>query len=117
MASPLSRRNPRARRNPAWAIQTHFAELEDPRIERTRLHDLMDIAVLAICAVICGAEGGEDIAKDGRAQADGLKTFLALPNGIPSPDTFRRVFCRLDPAAFHECFQRRIDALSEGLGI
>jgi predicted transposase YbfD/YdcC len=106
-----------ARSNPALAIQTHFADLEDPRIDRTRLHDLMDIVVIAICAVICGAEGWEDIAKYGRAKQDWLKTFLALPNGIPSHDTFRRVFCLLDPCAFHECFQRWVDALSAGLGL
>jgi predicted transposase YbfD/YdcC len=103
--------------DPALAIVTHFAALEDPRLERTRLHGLMDIIVIAICAVLCGAEGWEDIAKYGRAKHDWLATFLALPNGIPSHDTFRRVFCLLDPAAFHACFQRWIDALSAGLGL
>jgi len=106
-----------ARHNPALTIQAHFDGLEDPRIDRIRRHDLMDIIAIAICAVICGAEGWEDIAKYGRAKHDWLKTFLGLPNGIPSHDTFRRVFCLLDPAAFQECFQRWIDALSEGLGI
>ena len=103
--------------NPALTIVTYFSGLQDPRIERTRLHHLMDIIVIAICAVICGAEGWEDIAKYGRAKHDWLATFLALPNGIPSHDTFRRVFCLLDPAAFHACFQRWIDALSAGLGL
>jgi predicted transposase YbfD/YdcC len=106
-----------AHSNPALAIQTHFATLEDPRLDRTRLHDLMDIVVIAICAVICGADGWQDIAKYGLAKQEWLSTFLALPNGIPSHDTFRRVFCILDPSAFHECFQRWIDALSEGLGL
>jgi predicted transposase YbfD/YdcC len=106
-----------ARSTPALAIATHFAPLKDPRIERTRLHDLMDIIVIAICAVICGAEGWEDIAKYGHAKRDWLVTFLSLPNGIPSHDTFRRVFCLLDPGAFHQCFQRWIDALSAGLGL
>lgn len=106
-----------AHSNPALAIQTHFATLEDPRLDRTRLHDLMDIVVIAICAVICGADGWQDIAKYGLAKQEWLSTFLALPNGIPSHDTFRRVFCLLDPSAFHECFQRWIDALSEGLGL
>jgi len=106
-----------APRNPALAIQTHFATLADPRIDRTRLHDFMDILVITICAVICGADGWEDIAKYGHAKKDWLKTFLRLPNGIPSHDTFRRVFCFLDPQAFHECFQHWIDALSEGLGL
>jgi len=106
-----------ARSNPALAIQTHFATLPDPRIDRTRLHELMDIIVIAICAVICGADGWEDIAKYGRAKQGWLKTFLRLPNGVPSHDTFRRVFCFLNPSAFHECFQHWIDALSEGLGL
>jgi predicted transposase YbfD/YdcC len=105
------------RSNPALAIQTHFADLQDPRMERTRLHHLMDIVVIAICAVICGADGWEDIAKYGRGKKAWLQTFLELPNGIPSHDTFRRVFCLLDPAAFQECFQRWIDALSAGLGL
>ena len=103
--------------NPTVAIQTYFADLEDFRIDRTRLHNLLDIVVIAICAVICGAEGWEDIARYGVAKHDWLKTFLLLPNGIPSHDTFRRVFCLLDPTAFLECFQRWIDALSAGLGI
>jgi predicted transposase YbfD/YdcC len=103
--------------NPALAISTHFADLKDPRIERTRLHQLMDIVVIAICAVLCGADGWVDIAKYGHAKRDWLKTFLALPNGIPAHDTFRRVFCLLNPTAFLACFQSWIDALSEGLGI
>jgi predicted transposase YbfD/YdcC len=103
--------------NPALAIQTHFKTLDDPRIDRTRRHDLMDIVVIAICAVICGADGWEDIAKYGRAKQVWLKSFLRLPNGIPSHDTFRRVFCLLDPSAFHECFQHWIEALSAGLGL
>jgi predicted transposase YbfD/YdcC len=106
-----------AQRNPALAIQTYFADLTDPRIDRTRRHNLMDIMVIALCAVICGAEGWVDIANYGAAKHDWLKTFLELPNGIPSHDTFRRVFCLLDPHTFLSCFQRWIDALSEGLGL
>jgi predicted transposase YbfD/YdcC len=102
---------------PDLNIRTHFADLEDFRIDRTRLHNLMDILVIAICAVIAGADGWLDIAAYGNAKYAWLKTFLELPNGIPSHDTFRRVFCLLNPAAFLECFQRWIDALSEGLGI
>jgi predicted transposase YbfD/YdcC len=103
--------------HPALTIQTHFADLKDPRIERTRLPNLMDIVVIAICAVIGGADGWEDIAQYGAAKYDWLQTFLQLPHGIPSHDTFRRVFCRLDPCAFQECFQRWIDALSADLGL
>jgi DDE_Tnp_1-associated len=70
--------------NPALAIQTHFGSLEDPRLDRTRLHDLIDVVVIAICAVICGSDGWVDIAKYGRAKLTWLRTFLRLPNGIPS---------------------------------
>jgi predicted transposase YbfD/YdcC len=101
--------------NPAFAIQTHFADLADPRIDRTRRHELLDIVVIAVCAVICGAEGWVDIAAYGVAKQAWLKTFLRLPEGIPSHDTFRRVFCLLDPSGFVACFQRWIEALSAGL--
>lgn len=103
--------------NPALAIHTHFAALKDFRIDRTRLHNFMDIITIAILAVICGAEGWLDIAKYGQGKYHWLKTFLPLPNGIPSHDTFRRVFCLLDPHAFQECFQSWIDGLSAGLGL
>lgn len=103
--------------DPALAIQTHFADLKDPRMDRTRRHDLLDIVVIAICAVISGAEGWVDIANYGLAKQDWLKSFLKLPEGIPSHDTFRRVFCLLDPHTFVACFQSWIDALSAGLGL
>jgi predicted transposase YbfD/YdcC len=103
--------------NPALAISTHFADLKDFRIDRCRLHNFLDIITIAVMAVICGAEGWLDIAAYGRAKHDWLKTLLPLPNGIPSHDTFRRVFCLLDPHAFQKCFQSWIDALSAGLGL
>lgn len=103
--------------NPTLAIHTHFADLEDPRLDRTRYHELMDIVVMAICATIGGAEGWVDIARYGSAKQEWLQTCLALPNGIPSHDTFRRVFCRLDPTSFLRCWQRWIDVLSSGLGL
>jgi predicted transposase YbfD/YdcC len=106
-----------AQPNPALAIHTHFAALKDFRIDRTRWHNFMDIITIAILAVICGADGWLDIAKYGQAQYDWLRTLLPLPNGIPAHDTFRRVFCLLDPHAFQECFRRWIDALSAGLGL
>ncbi|MCA1624042.1 MAG: ISAs1 family transposase [Acidobacteria bacterium] len=70
--------------------------IKDPRIERTKLHSLIDILVIAICAMICGAEDWEDIAEFGEAKREWLATFLELKNGIPSHDTFRRVFILLD---------------------
>ncbi len=66
------------------SLAHHFAELTDPRIDRTRLHDLLDIVAIAICAVIAGAESWDDIEDFGNVKHDWLKTFLALPNGIPS---------------------------------
>lgn len=106
-----------AQSNPALALTAHFANLPDPRIDRTRRHELLDIVVIAVCAVIAGAEGWKDMAEYGRAKQTWLRTFLALPHGIPCADTFRRVFSALQPAAFLTCFQSWIDALSAGLGL
>jgi len=84
----------------------HFADLPDPRIDRTKLHALLDILVIALCTVICGGEGWEDMSEFGHAKELFLRDQLglSLKNGIPSPDTFRRVFARLDPDAFTRCF-------------
>jgi predicted transposase YbfD/YdcC len=95
------------------SIAHHFADLTDPRIDRSRLHELLDIVAIAICAVVAGAESWDDIEDFGKVKHDWLKTFLDLPNGIPSHDTFRRLFERLDPAEFRKGFVGRIDALHE----
>jgi predicted transposase YbfD/YdcC len=95
------------------SLAHHLAELTDPRIDRTRLHDLLDIVAIAICAVVAGAESWDDIEDFGNAKHAWLKTFLALPNGIPSHDTFRRLFERLDPDEFQRGFLRWIEALHE----
>ena len=76
----------------------HFSSITDPRIDRTKLHKLIDILVIAICATICGAETWEEFELFGQAKLDWFKSFLQLPNGIPSHDTFRRVLARIDPA-------------------
>ncbi len=70
------------------ALMTHFGTLEDPRIERTKLHPLANVLTIAICAVICGAESWDDIAEFGQARAAWFATFLDLGHGIPSHDTF-----------------------------
>jgi predicted transposase YbfD/YdcC len=99
------------------SIFDHFAELEDPRIERTKRHLLLDIVALSICAVIAGAEGWEDIEEFGKQKLDWLKTFLRLPNGIPSHDTINRVFRRLKPDQFQRCFASWIASLNTALGL
>lgn len=96
----------------ATGIQEHFGELKDPRIDRTKRHKLLDIVAIAICATIAGADNWEDIAEFGKARVDWFKTFLELPNGIPSHDTFNRVFARLDPEQFQACFIDWVRAVS-----
>jgi predicted transposase YbfD/YdcC len=98
------------------AIEQHFGNLEDPRVDRTKLHKLMDILVIAICAVIAGADNWEDMEEFGKVRLDWLKTFLELPNGIPSYDTFNRVFARLDPEQFQASFVSWMRAVSQILG-
>jgi predicted transposase YbfD/YdcC len=95
------------------SIAHHFADLTDPRVERTRLHDLLDIVAIAICAVVAGADSWDDIERFAKAKHSWLKTFLALPNGIPSHDTIARVFARLDPDEFQRGFLGWIEALHE----
>jgi predicted transposase YbfD/YdcC len=78
-------------------------EIEDPRISRARKHNLSDILFIALCTVICGGETFEDMELFGRAKEDWLRNYLELPNGIPSHDTFNRVFQLLAPKTFQEC--------------
>lgn len=82
----------------------HFSALEDPRCAGKVAHRLIDILVIAVCAVIACAESWDDIALYGRSKLSWLRTFLSLANGIPSHDTFRRVFMLIDPDAFEACF-------------
>ena len=93
----------------------HFAALKDPRVERTRRHPLLSLLVIALCAVVCGAEGWEDMEAFAKAKEDWLRERLglALPYGIPHHDTFRRVFARLDPEHFRQCFIAWTAALQE----
>jgi predicted transposase YbfD/YdcC len=90
----------------------YFAELPDPRMDRTKRHLLGDIITIAICAVICGADGWVQVARFGRCKRKWFKTFLELPNGIASHDTFGRVFAKLPPAAFEQCFLQWIADLA-----
>lgn len=91
----------------------YFEGLEDPRRDQTRRHLLLDIVVIAICAVLSGADDYEAVAAFGVAKEGWLRTFLALPNGIPSHDTFWRVFRALDPVQFERCFRSWMAAAIE----
>jgi len=89
--------------------------IEDPRVDRTREHKLIDILVIGICCVICGGEGFSDMETFGKAQYEWLRRFLELPNGIPSHDTFNRVFSAIKPEAFLECFAQWTEGLRSAL--
>ena len=95
------------------AIEKHFSKVTDPRLERTKEHKLTDIMAIAICAVICGAEGWTDIENFGKSKFSWLKTFLELPNGIPSHDTFGRVFSMLDAQQFQLAFWEWVCAVND----
>ncbi len=97
-------------------ILQHFDNLEDPRIERTKQHRLIDIVALAILAVLSGADGWTAIETYGQAKLEWLRQFLALPNGIPFHDTIARVFSRLDPQAFEGCFLNWMESITQGMG-
>jgi predicted transposase YbfD/YdcC len=98
---------------PIGSIEGHFGKLEDPRIERNKLHKLLDIIVIAICGVICGADNWVDIEMFGKKKKRWLRQFLELPNGIPSHDTFGRVFGMLKAEHFQECFYEWVKMVNE----
>ncbi len=94
-------------------LETIFAQVEDPRVERTKRHRLRDIIILAICGVICGAEGWVEIEEFGKAKEAWFTELLNLPNGIPSHDTFGRVFALLDPKQFEASFFQWVQGISK----
>ncbi|MDA0265154.1 MAG: ISAs1 family transposase [Chloroflexi bacterium] len=97
---------------PAPSITSYFSSLEDPRSDHTRRHKLIDIVTIAICGVICGADSWVDLEIFGKSKVGWLKGFLELPGGIPSHDTFGRVFSLLDSQQFRDCFSAWVQAVS-----
>jgi predicted transposase YbfD/YdcC len=94
----------------------HFKDLADPRIERNKLHALEDIVVLTICATVSGADGWESIADFGRSKLDWLRQFIALKNGVPSPDCIAYVLQRLSVEGFMACFRNWTQAVMQASG-
>ena len=101
MASPLSEQQASS---PSALIEKHFSPIKDPRAQHSIEHLLLDMIVLTLCAVICGANDWHAVQEHGETKKEWLQTFLALPNGIPSHDTLNRLFARLKPTEFQSCF-------------
>ena len=91
-------------KHPKLSLIEHFKALPDPRVDRTKEHELIDVLTIAICTLLCAGESFNDMEDFGQAKQEWFKTFLTLKNGIPSHDTFNRVFGALCPVAFGECF-------------
>ncbi len=101
---------------PLCTIMDHFSNLDDPRVERTKKHQLFDIVVITICAVIADADTWVEVADFGRDREKWFRTFLDLPHGIPSHDTFGRVFRYLDPQQWQASFLSWIQAVNQVTG-
>ncbi|NEO25175.1 ISAs1 family transposase [Moorena sp. SIO4A5] len=98
---------------PKTTIYEHFSDLKDPRVDRSKLHKLIDIITITICAVISGADTWVDIELYGKTKYKWLKKFLELPNGIPSHDTIARVFAKLETEQLQQCFLKWVQSISQ----
>jgi len=101
--------------HPKLSLIEHFKDLADPRIDRTKEHDLIDVLIIAVCCLLCAGESFNDMEDFGKAKEEWFKGFLKLRHGIPSHDTFNRVFQALDPKQFLECFLRWTQSLREAI--
>lgn len=99
--------------HPHSSLVEHLKTVEDPRMSRTRDHELSDILVIAVCTLLCGGSSFYDMKDFGEAKAEWFKTFLSLRNGIPSHDTFNRVFSLIKPESFHKCFMAWTQSVRE----
>jgi predicted transposase YbfD/YdcC len=109
---------PRREVEPPYGVRVmlaYFSGLEDPRIDRTKLHPLENIIVMALCGAICGADGWDDFELFAESRTSWFETFLEMPSGTPSADTFRRVFAALDPTEFERRFRAWVRTFAAGL--
>src|SRR4051794_6120783 len=97
---------------PSLSVGRHFRTLKDPRRRHRRRHPLLSIVVIALCAVIANCDDWQQVEAFARERRDWLATFLDLPNGTPSHDTFERLFDRLDPVALQQCLMGWVQAVS-----
>ena len=98
------------------AVFSTFETLTDPRVRRSRRHELFDLVVVALLGTIAGSDTWADIERFGKERLDWLRTFLTLRHGIASHDTFGRVFARLDPAKLAACIQQWLDEVGREIG-
>jgi len=112
----VSRVNAMPQKESILDIAKHFSGLEDPRIDRQKLHSLPDILFIAFCGAICGAESWRDFVDFGESKIDFLRKYTPLENGIPSKNTFNRVISSLDPEQFKDCFAKWVESFQRTLG-
>ena len=100
---------------PARFVQRHFANVTDPRVDRGHNHDLLEMVFMALTATICGADGWVDVERFAKSKWDWFRQYLELPHGVPSHDTFGRVFARLDTGEFLTAMHQWVDQFAGSL--